>query len=103
MSSYEISAPVSDFAGSVAGLNFTAGRAVAVDLGPSALAYFRRHGYTVATDDQATEPDGPPAKSAAKSAWVEFAMARGIDRAEAEGMTRDQLAETYGGTNDGPS
>ncbi|MGY4990907.1 hypothetical protein [Streptomyces nigrescens] len=49
---YEITAP-DGREGIVAGVAFTAGRAVAEDPSPGALLYFRRHGYTV------TRPDVP--------------------------------------------
>ncbi|MYW03468.1 hypothetical protein [Streptomyces sp. SID3343] len=40
----------------------------------------------------------PPARSAAKAGWVAFVVEhRGVDQAVAEAMTRDQLAEQYGG------
>lgn len=38
-----------------------------------------------------------PAKSATKAAWVDFAVASGAKRAEAEAMTKDDLQSAYGG------
>jgi hypothetical protein len=39
---------------------------------------------------------GPkPAGHATKKEWAEYAQSQGMDKAEAEGMTRDQLAEHY--------
>jgi hypothetical protein len=48
------------------------------------------------------ERSGPsrPAKSAAKGAWVEWAVAQGADRAEAEKATKDDLIAAYGGGQD---
>jgi hypothetical protein len=43
------------------------------------------------------EADGPPAKSAPKSDWVDYAVAQGADPDEADGSTKDQLIDTYGG------
>ncbi len=40
--------------------------------------------------------DGPPAKSASKAEWVDYAAAQGADRGEAEQLTKDQLVEQYG-------
>lgn len=40
-------------------------------------------------------PDGAPSKSASKVAWVEYAVSKGVDQAEAEGLTRDQLVERF--------
>lgn len=36
-----------------------------------------------------------PARNAAKSDWVEYAVARGADRTAAEAMTRDELVAQY--------
>lgn len=38
----------------------------------------------------------PPAKSAPKSEWVDHAVAQGIDPAEAEAMTKDELVAEHG-------
>lgn len=40
-------------------------------------------------------PEGPPAKSGTKADWVAYAVTQGADPAEAEALTRDQLAEAY--------
>ncbi|MER8219696.1 hypothetical protein ABTZ58_03680 [Streptomyces sp. NPDC094143] len=37
----------------------------------------------------------PPAKSASKATWVDYAVAQGMPREDAEASTRDQLAEAY--------
>lgn len=52
---------------------------------------------TQAREDKEGQPK-PPAASAAKSAWVDHAVdVHGADRAEAEKMSRDQLAAKYAG------
>lgn len=60
----------------------------------------RRH-HREATDSTDTDDNGPtdtapPARSASKTDWLTFALASGADQAEAEALTRDQLAEQYG-------
>lgn len=47
--------------------------------------------------DADADSDGPPAKSASKAEWVDYAVAQGADRAEAEAATKDDLVATYGG------
>lgn len=46
-------------------------------------------------EDDAAEGSAPP-KAAAKDAWVDYAVASGADRAEAEGLTKVELIERYG-------
>lgn len=51
--------------------------------------------------DEADVPDEDtgvqlPARSASKTTWVDFAVAHGVDRSEAEAKTRDELADQYG-------
>lgn len=42
--------------------------------------------------------DGPPSKTATKGAWVDYAVeVHGADRAEADGLTKGDLVELYGG------
>ena len=41
--------------------------------------------------------DQRPAKNAVKAEWVDFAVAHGMERAEAEDMTKDALIEQFGG------
>ncbi|WKX70043.1 hypothetical protein [Streptomyces sp. XD-27] len=53
---YEITAP-SGREGTVAGIAFTAGRAVVEDPAAGVLLYFRRHGFTVSRLDA---PEPPP-------------------------------------------
>lgn len=47
--------------------------------------------------DTAAGGDGPrrPARVEAKGVWVDYAVARGAAREEAEKMTKDQLLDTY--------
>jgi hypothetical protein len=40
--------------------------------------------------------DKPPGVTASKAAWVDYAVARGADRDDAEAQTRDQLRAAYG-------
>lgn len=37
-----------------------------------------------------------PARSASKAAWVDYAVAKGADRTEAEALKRDELVDRYG-------
>lgn len=53
-------------------------------------------------DDDSTV-DGPeydmveaPRRNAKKTEWIDFAVSQGMDRDEADEMTRDQLAERFG-------
>jgi hypothetical protein len=41
-----------------------------------------------------------PAKNAPAALWVEFAVAEGMDRADAEGMSRKDLIKLYGEADD---
>jgi hypothetical protein len=41
-------------------------------------------------------PVEPPAKVATKEIWVEFAVSRGADRAEAAALSKSDLIELYG-------
>ena len=38
-----------------------------------------------------------PADSANKAAWIDYAVEQGADREQAEGQTKQELIETYGG------
>lgn len=40
---------------------------------------------------------GAPAKSATKGEWVDYAVAQGADRDEADAATKEDLIATYGG------
>jgi hypothetical protein len=50
-----------------------------------------------ADDGVPTPPTEQPAKTAPKAAWVGWAAAQGADPEEAEGMTKADLIELYGG------
>ncbi|MEU1810950.1 hypothetical protein [Micromonospora aurantiaca (nom. illeg.)] len=44
----------------------------------------------------ATAPAGtPPARNASQATWVDYAVARGADRTEAQAKTRDDLVAQY--------
>jgi hypothetical protein len=58
-----------------------------------------------ALQGEAEEPEAPgpepavrPSKSASKADWLAYAVSQGADEAEAESMTRDELAKAYGDT-----
>jgi hypothetical protein len=40
-------------------------------------------------------PEGAPKASGSKKDWVAFAIEQGVDAAEAEALTRDQLVEHF--------
>lgn len=39
--------------------------------------------------------DGPPTRSASKADWKAYAISQGMDEAQADDMTRDDLADLY--------
>jgi hypothetical protein len=41
-------------------------------------------------------PTERPPRAAAKAAWVDYAVTQGADRAEADGMSKDDLIAAYG-------
>jgi hypothetical protein len=49
-----------------------------------------------ARDAVAVSDEERPARQASKGAWVDYAVSRGMDRDEAESMTRDQLITATG-------
>ncbi len=73
----------------------------------AAVAYFRRRGgYVVQAVDEPQPSEAPaveetppapepPTRSATKAEWKAYAISQGIAEADAEVMTRDQLAEKY--------
>ena len=71
------------------------------DTHAAALRYFRQAGYGV--EELADEPaaraaddtDKLPAKSASKVEWKAYAIAHGVDEAEAEKTSRDDLAARF--------
>lgn len=108
MSRYRVTTPVPDFTGVVGNCAFSNGAYEGpVQAGP--LAYFQGAGYTVeqldvpaeepaaepavVEDGGSPEPPPLPAKSANKPEWVAAAVARGIDPANAEAATKEQLIE----------
>lgn len=48
-------------------------------------------------DAEATVPVELPAQVAPKAAWVDYAVAQGADRGQADAMTKQELIATYGG------
>jgi hypothetical protein len=115
MARFKVTTPALGFTGLVGSVHFADGAAEVddeVDDGrhAPALAYFRAQGYGVETldgDGQADEPAGPPAVAsggegppparADKAAWVDYAVRRGMDRAEAERTSKERLVERFGG------
>lgn len=52
-------------------------------------------------DDESTVDEGEdmvevPRRNAKKTEWIDFAVSQGMDRDEADEMTRDQLADRFG-------
>ncbi|MEV0660131.1 hypothetical protein ACIBI3_02340 [Actinomadura luteofluorescens] len=68
-----------------------------------ALADDPASGWRRLDDPEPAEESEPsrPAKSAAKGAWVEWAVSQGADRAEAEKATKDDLIAAYGAESGG--
>lgn len=74
---------------------------------PDSVRYVLREGASaapavpavqpVASEPSDPSPDERPVKSAGKAAWVDFAVAQGMDREAAEAMTKDELVEQFGG------
>ncbi|MHC5259904.1 hypothetical protein ACYSUO_18660 [Streptomyces sp. UC4497] len=52
------------------------------------------YGITIEADEP-EEVDVRPAKSASKADWKAYAVGQGLDEAEAEKATRDELAARY--------
>jgi hypothetical protein len=110
---YRISTPVKGYDGVVAGVHFRDG--VGETDNEAVVPYFRRQRYGVEqlVDEPAAQepkapigppsppvvvpPAGAPDRGATKAAWVKFATApeQGMPAAEAEAMTRDQLADKF--------
>jgi hypothetical protein len=60
----------------------------------------RRHHDRLEDESPQTTEDAPataPGRSASKADWVAYAVTRGAEQDDAEQLTRDQLAEQYGG------
>ncbi|MET7450679.1 hypothetical protein ABZT03_02060 [Streptomyces sp. NPDC005574] len=91
-----ITAPVEGYSGAgVGGLMFEDGCAETDN--PAVISYARRHGYTVEGDEDGPQDTKPPARSASKAEWVAYALTQGAEQAAAERLTKEQLAEQYGG------
>jgi hypothetical protein len=61
---------------------------------PVALDYYRREpGYKVRDSE---DEDRPPAKSALKADWLDYARAHGFE-GDDDAVTRQELIDTYGG------
>jgi hypothetical protein len=50
---------------------------------------------TQAAAEDNPQPDKPPARSASKATWLDYAVTRGMSREDAEAATRDELANRY--------
>lgn len=48
-----------------------------------------------ATADAQAEPAQTPSTSATKAEWVEYAVSQGMDRTEADSLTKDDLKSRY--------
>lgn len=107
-SRYTILAPARGYTGEVAGVAFVKGRAENAAPSRRALAYFRRHNYTVEEVTSAPDPAPPvdkpalpavPNRGSSKADWVTYVTSdaapedKRLGEAEATAMTRDQLAE----------
>ena len=96
----KITTPEAGFTGDSVGVDFRDG--VGYTDNAAALRYFRAAGYHVEEADavppepaETAETSAMPRKSASKTDWVAYATAQGLDSAEAEALTRDQLAELF--------
>ncbi|GAA4059807.1 hypothetical protein [Actinomadura miaoliensis] len=97
--SYRITTPVDGYSGDVVGVAFVDGQATTDD--EAAVAYFRRHGYTVSggDEDQAPATVERPARNASTDAWRAYAIAQGMTSDEAAAHTRDELVALYDGVD----
>jgi hypothetical protein len=125
MTKYTITAPETRFNGEFAGLVFRAGKADAeTPADQAAVIYCRRRGYGVVAVDtdgellperQQPDADTPdpdavaddgldvvvdeptrPADYASKADWVNYAVAKGAVREDAEAATKNELVQLYG-------
>lgn len=117
MSLRTVHAPVANYSGVAAGVEFVDGAGTVHSDNTPAVAYFRRHGYRFervdvtpaapSTPEPTPEPDLPPAasapaltlpaKSANKPEWIAYAISQGADPQDAEAASKADLVETYGG------
>lgn len=79
----KITAPVKDFSGTVAGVDFVKGAGDTDD--ENAIAYFERHGYTVggASDSKAETPEGGPSEKWTVDQLKAYAAEKKIDLGDA--------------------
>lgn len=109
---YRITTPVPDFSGEVGNCAFAKG-VYEGPVEPGPLGYFCSQGYGVEDLDAETVEEAEakqtdelpdlPAKSAPKADWVAAAVARGIDAADAEKATKEQLVELLNTPNNPPA
>lgn len=99
---FQVTAPAGKITAKVVGVNFADGVAVVdAEKDRRALAYFKRSGYKVETigepEPAAVEeqPGGRPKASANKPEWVAYAVAQGMDPADAEKATKEQLIAAF--------
>lgn len=100
MAKFLVKTPVADFSGALGGVMFSDGQAVIdEDTHPSELAYCRAkyvvEPYVAEEPEQEQIEDPMPRKSASKADWLAYAVEHGVDPAEAEALTRDQLVELF--------
>lgn len=95
MTTYKVTAPNRDFTGERGGVAFAKGEATIDEQHAAELAYFRSAGYAVEEQPEAGgEPVAElPVESASKADWVAAAVARGMDQADADKATKQQLIE----------
>lgn len=90
--------PNSRHDGTTASVKFRDGKAECDD--PRLLDWFRRRGYRVEESggQSAGSSERPPehGPGSNKDAWVNWAIAQGADRDEAEQLTKSDLVELYG-------
>lgn len=70
-----------------------------IDVGEDEAAMLTRQNMARRVEEPQPAPeadDGPPDRSERKAAWVEHAVAQGVDRAEAEATTKAKLIERFG-------
>jgi hypothetical protein len=63
-------------------------------LSPEQKAHFLAE--NLVEEGSSADSDGPPAKTAPKAEWVAFAVSKGADGDEAEGLTKQELQDLYG-------
>lgn len=91
-----ITAPNEEFTGKVGAVQFVDGVAETDDL--AVINYCEGAGYKVEAAGGKDEDGGKaPSRSSSKADWVAYATSPevGMAQAEAEGMTRDQLADKF--------